>query len=68
MQDDAGDYTLLYPIFQDEDKVDLDVIRKQTRLGKPLEDRGFLEMLFKKLGYKLSFRSMDRLKKGSVPK
>jgi hypothetical protein len=44
--------------------VDLDVIRKQTRLDKPLEDRGFLEMLFKKLGYKLSFRSMDRPKKG----
>ena len=36
----------------DEDKVDLDVIRKQTRLGKPLGDRGFLEMLSKKLGYK----------------
>jgi hypothetical protein len=30
----------------DEDKVDLAVIRKQTRLGKPLGDKGFLEMFF----------------------
>jgi hypothetical protein len=55
---------LLYPIFQDADKVNLDVIIKQTRLGKPLENRGFLEMLSKKLGYKLSLRSKDRPKKG----
>ena len=30
--------------------MDLDVIRKQTRLDKPLGDRGLLEMLSKKLG------------------
>ena len=51
----------------DEGKVDLDVIRKQTRLGKPLGDRGFLEMLSKKLGYKLNFRSKGRPKKGMCP-
>jgi len=51
---------LLYPIFQDEDKVDLDIIRKQTRLGKPLEDKGFLEMLSEKLGYKLNFSPKGR--------
>jgi len=50
-------------IAEDEDKFDLDVIRKQTRLGKPLGDRGFLEMLSKKLGYKLNFRSKGRPKK-----
>ena len=48
--------------------MDLDVIRKQTGLGKPLGDRGFLEMLSKKLGYKLNFRSKGRPKKGCVPK
>jgi len=47
--------------------VDLDVIRKQTRLGKPLGDRGFLEMLTKKLGYKSNFRSKGRSKKGKRP-
>ena len=51
---------MLYPIFQDEDKVDLDIIRKQTRLGKPLEDKGFLEMLSEKLGYKLNFSPKGR--------
>ena len=50
----------------DEDKVDLDVIRKQTRLGKSFGDRGFLEMLSKKLGYKLNFRSKGRPKTGCV--
>jgi len=44
--------------------VDLDVIRKQTRLDKPLGDRGLLEMLSKKLGYKLNFRYKGRPKKG----
>ena len=48
--------------------MDLAVIRKQTRLGKPLGDRGFLEMLSKKLGYKLNFRFEGRAKKGCVPK
>ena len=47
----------------DEDKVDLDVIRKQTRLGRPLGNREFLEMLSQKLGYKLNFRSKGRSKK-----
>jgi len=47
--------------------VDLDVIRKQTRLDKPLRDRGLLEMLSKKLGYKLNFRYKGRPKKGCVP-
>jgi len=50
----------------DEDKVDLDVIGKQTRLGKPLGDRGFLETLPKKLGYKLNFRCKGRPKKGNA--
>ena len=44
--------------------MDLDVIRKQTRLDKPLRDRGLLEMLSKKLGYKLNFRYKGRPKKG----
>lgn len=35
----------------DEDNVDLDVIRKQPRLGNPLGDIGFLEMLSRKLCY-----------------
>ena len=48
--------------------MDLAVIGKQTRLGKPLGDRGFLEMLPKKLGYKLNFISKGRPKKGCVPK
>ena len=48
--------------------MDLDVIRKQTRLGNHLEARGFLEMLSKKLGYKPNFRSKGRPKKGCVPK
>ena len=48
--------------------MDLDVIRKQIRLGKPLGDRGFLEMISKKLGYKLYFRSKGRSKTGYVPK
>ena len=43
--------------------MNLDVIRKQTRLGKPLGDRGFLEMLPKKLGYKLNFISKGRPKR-----
>ena len=47
--------------------MDLAVIRKQTRLGKPLGDRGFLKMLSKKLGYKLTFRSKSRAKKGKCP-
>ena len=51
----------------DEDKVDLGVIRKQTRLDKSLGDRGFLEMLSKKLGYKLNFRCKGRPKKGMCP-
>ena len=60
---------MLYPIFQDEDKVDLDIIRKQTRLGKPLGDKGFLEMLSEKLGYKLNFRPKGSPPpKGRVPK
>ncbi|MDO8139877.1 MAG: hypothetical protein Q6358_00120 [Candidatus Brocadiales bacterium] len=54
-------------IAEDEDKVDLDVIRKQTRLGKPRGDRRFLEMPSKKLGYKLNFRSKGRQKKGICP-
>ena len=58
---------MLYPIFQDEDKVDLDIIRKQTRLGKPLEDKGFLEMLSEKLGYKLNFRPKGRPPQGMCP-
>jgi hypothetical protein len=52
---------------EDVDKVDLAVIGKQTRLGKPLGDRGFLEMLSKKLGYKLNFRSKGIPKKGMCP-
>ena len=46
--------------------MDLDVIRKQIRLGKPLGDRGFLEMLSKKLGYKLNFRCKGIPKKRDV--
>ena len=48
--------------------MDLAVIRKQTRLDKHLRDRGLLEMLSKKLGYKLNFRYKGRPKKGCVPK
>ena len=54
-------------IAEDEDKVDLAVIRKQTRLGKPPGDRGFLEMFSKKLGYNLNFRSKGISKKGMCP-
>ena len=51
----------------EEDKIGLDVLRRQTRLGKPLGDRGFLEILSKKLGRNLGFRHKGRPKKGMCP-
>ena len=50
----------------EEDKVNLSDIRRQTRLGKPLGDRGFLETLSKKLGFNLAFRPKGRPKKRDV--
>lgn len=47
-----------------EDRKELDEIRRQTRLGKPLGDRKFLETLSEKLGHTLVFRSKGRPKKG----
>ncbi|ODS34744.1 MAG: hypothetical protein SCARUB_00004 [Candidatus Scalindua rubra] len=54
-------------IVGEEDKVSLNDIRRQTRLGKPLGDRGFLEILSKKLSCNLDFRPKGRPKKGMCP-
>jgi hypothetical protein len=44
----------------EEDKRVLEEIRRQTRLGKPLGDEGFLETLSEKLGHSLIFRPKGR--------
>jgi putative transposase len=46
-----------------EDKKILEEIRKQTRLGKPLGDAGFLEILSEQLGHDLIFRQKGRPRK-----
>lgn len=47
-------------IQSEEDKKTLEEIRKQTRLGKPLGNEGFLKTLSERLGYSLSFRPKGR--------
>jgi putative transposase len=47
----------------EEDKKIVEEIRKQTRLGKPLGDRGFLKILSENLGRSLSFRPKGRPRK-----
>ena len=47
----------------EEDKEILDVIRKQTRLGKPLGNRGFIETLSERIDCNLSFRVRGRPRK-----
>ena len=44
------------------------IIATEYPRTKTLGDRGFLEILSKKLGYKLNFRSKGRPKKECVPK
>jgi putative transposase len=46
-----------------EDEMILEEIRKQTRLGKPLGDGGFLNTLSETLGRSLSFRPRGRPRK-----
>jgi hypothetical protein len=45
----------------EEDKRVLEEIRRQTRLGKPLGDEGFLETLSEKLDHSLIFRPKGSL-------
>jgi len=47
----------------EEEKKILGEIRKQTRLGKPLGDGGFLETLSDRIGFNLSFKSRGRPRK-----
>jgi len=47
----------------EEDKKITEEIRKQTRLGKPLGDGGFLNTLSERLGRSLSFRPQGRPRK-----
>jgi putative transposase len=49
-----------------EDKKIVEEIRKQTRLGKPLGDGGFLNALSERLGHNLSFRPRGRPRKGQM--
>ena len=46
-----------------EDKKVIEEIRKQTRLGKPLGDGGFLKTLSERLGCSLNFRPKGRPRK-----
>ena len=50
-------------IRSEEDKKIIEEIRKQTRLGKPLGDGGFLKTLSENLGRSLSFRPKGRPRK-----
>ena len=54
-----------YMIFMkgEEEKAELEKIRKQTRLGKPLGEDKFIDKLSEKLGRKLVFRPKGRPKK-----
>jgi putative transposase len=47
----------------EEDKKILEEIRRQTKLGKPLGDAGFLDSLSEKLSCRLSFRPKGRPRK-----
>ena len=47
----------------EEDKKILEVIRGQTRSGKPLGDGDFIETLSKRIGCNLSFRVRGRPRK-----
>ena len=64
-EDEVFDYKRF--IVGEEDKLNLDDIRRQTRLGKPLGDSKFLKTLSKKLDCNLAFRPKGRPKKGCVP-
>ena len=50
-------------IRSEEDKKVIEEIRKQTRLGKPLGDGGFLKILSERLGCSLNFRPKGRPRK-----
>jgi putative transposase len=52
-------------IRSEEDKKMMEEIRKQTRLGKPLGDGGFLNTLSERLGCSLSFRPKGRPRKNT---
>ena len=54
-------------IKNEDDNADLDDIRKQTKLGKPLGDSKFLETLSKKLNLSLNFKPKGRPRKGMCP-
>jgi hypothetical protein len=53
-------------IRSEEDKKIVEEIRKQTRLGKPLGDGGFLKTLSENLGRSLSFRPKGRPRKSQI--
>jgi putative transposase len=53
-------------IRSEEDKKIVEEIRKQTRLGKPLGDGGFLNSLSETLGHSLSFRPKGRPRKNQM--
>jgi putative transposase len=53
-------------IRSEQDKKITEEIRKQTRLGKPLGDGGFLNTLSEKLGRSLSFRPRGRPRKSQM--
>jgi putative transposase len=50
----------------EEDKKTMEEIRRQTRLGKPLGDKGFLNTLSEQLGLSLSSRTKGRPRKSQI--
>lgn len=63
-EDELGEYRRFVKL--EEDKRILERIRKQTRSGKPLGERGFLETLSEKMGWSLSFRAKGRPRKNQI--
>jgi putative transposase len=53
-------------IRSEEDKKIIEEIKKQTRSGKPLGDREFLNSLAEKFGHSLSFRPRGRPRKSQI--
>ncbi len=58
---ELGEYRKIMKL--EDDKRTLEEIRKRTRSGKPLGERGFLETLSEKTGCSLSFRPKGRPRK-----
>lgn len=62
-KDELYSYKSYMETGEDEEAIK-DIIRKQTRLGKPLGDERFLQTLSEKLGRNLVFRTKGRPKEG----